>query len=283
MKTVGNYNKVSKELMDSIPTLEGTVTFQLLTGQPNPDEVEAKKTPMLYGKHQIRTAFRIKDPFAKEKGSSYVDIVVAEDWKDDKPTAAKPYIAGLGEVFFNGKFSLSEGNVEDEELYEVFMISPERLGSTCADKAVQPLFKLLDAAKESKEKISSIATLKKALGVAEEMSEAEATKVMASMNYSYGTPDELMAAIGDFAKNDPERFLFLVSDPKTELKATLKEALDKEVLSYDPSTLKVYHGKSVLTTLKDGTNVLDDIADWLNVASNGNTILDAVKKQVKKK
>lgn len=287
MKVVKNWNDISEKLKEEIPPLlpGQTATFQMLGGRPNPDEEERKKIPMLYGKQQLLTQFRVfdkykKDSSGKEKGG-YVDIVLAEDWIDDKPTKSRMFVAGHGEGFFGGKFDLMGGKIEDEELYEVLMLSPEREGTPCPDASVKPKFKILDFKKEAQEKTRDLTKFKKAVDLAINISDADAEKVLRSINRTYTNPDELRAAIGDLARTNPDLFLKVYDDPNRDTKAILKEAIDAGVIAFDAKG-KITMGDEIITTIKtkDGVELLEQLASWVNSAQNGKDVFASIKKQL---
>lgn len=287
MKVVKNFNDISEKLKEEIPPLlpGQTATFQMLGGRPNPDEEERKKIPMLYGKQQLLTQFRVfdkykKDSSGKEKGG-YVDIVLAEDWVDDKPTKSRMFVAGHGEGFFGGKFDLVGGKIDDEELYEVLMLSPEREGSPCPDASVKPKFKILDFKKEAEKKTKDLTTFKKAVDLAISISDEDAEKVLRSINRSYTNVDEMRAAVGDLARTNPELFLKIYDDPNKNTKAILKEAIEAGVIATDAKG-KVTMGDEILTTIKtkDGVELLEQLASWVNSAQNGKDVFASIKKQL---
>ena len=288
MKVVKDFNNISEKLKAQIPVLEPdqTATFQMLNGRPNTDDDDKKKNPVLYGKKQLQTQFRIFDPYktdstGKEVGG-YVDIVLAEDWANDKPTKAKMYVAGFGEGFFTGKFDLVGGRLEDEELYEVLMLSPERGNSLCPNKTVQPLFKLLDHKKETQKKTKDLTTFRRAVDLAINITAEEAEVVLRSINRSYTDADERIAAVGELARTNPDLFLKIYDDPQKQTKATIKQALEAGIISVD-SKGKVTMGAEILTTIqtKDGVEFLEQLTSWVNSAQNGKDVFSLIKKQLK--
>ena len=80
MKSSKVFNNISEDLKNKIPKLKPgeVVTFQMLNGTPNPDPDprEQQKEPVIYGKRQLLTSFRIYD---KGKGE-YVDVGAVETW-----------------------------------------------------------------------------------------------------------------------------------------------------------------------------------------------------------
>lgn len=288
MQVVKNWNNISEKLKEQIPTLQpGQVaTFQMLNGRPNTDDDDKKKNPILYGKKQLLTQFRIFDKYkldstGKKEVGGYVDIVLAEDWHEDKPTKAKMFVAGLGEGFYAGKFDLHEGNIEDEELYEILMISPEREGTLCPNTKIQPLFKLMDFKKEAAAKTKDLTKFKRAVELAISITGDDAAVVLRSINRSYPDVDERIAAVGELARTNPDLFLKIYDDPQKETKATLKEAMEAGVIGIDAKG-KVSMGTEVLTTIttKDGVELLEQLTAWVNSAQNGKDVFDAIKKQL---
>lgn len=288
MKIVKNFNAISDKLKEQIPLLQpGQVaTFQMLNGRPNADDDDKKKNPVLYGKQQLLTQFRVFDKFKKnsegKEVGGYVDIILADEWEDDKPTKAKMFVAGFGEGFFTGKFDLMQGNIEHEELYEVLMLSPEREGSLCPNATIHPKFKLIDFKKEAEAKTKDLSKFKRAVELAISISGEDAAVVLRSINRTYTDVDERIAAVGELARTNPDLFLKIYDDPQKETKATLKEAMEAGVIGIDAKG-KVTMGTEVLTTIstKDGTELLEQLTAWVNSAQNGKDVFGSIKKQLK--
>ena len=281
MQVVGNYNKISPQLEESIPALEGAAIFEMLNGVPNPepDATERAKQPQfLYGKTQLKTRFKIKDPHTKK----IVEIVVAEGWTNDgHPERAKLFVAGIGETHFGGIFTLQEGNVDHEELFRAFYISPEREGSPCPDAKITPLYRLVNKKAEGQKAININKELKEALELTEKMSVEDATNLMASLNQQFENETELRAAVGELAKADTKKFNKLYKDPNTKIKADVKFALDKGIIHYDHATRTVTLGDTLLTTLAADVEKIEGIASYLAGAKNGKNIVDGIRKQLK--
>ena len=289
MKVVKDFNNISDELREQIPVLAPgqVVTFQMLNGRPNEDDDDKKKNPVLYGKRQLLTSFRIFDKYKKDRTGKevggYVDIVLAEDWYEDKPTKSKCFVAGHGDGFFGGKFDLIGGKIEDEELYEVFMLSPEREGTLCPNRSIKPLFKLLDHKKEVERKTKDLTKFRRAVDLAIDISEEDAAVVLRSINKTYTDPQERKAAVGDLARTNPDLFLKIYDDPQKQVKATLKEAIENGIISVDAKGL-ITMGTETLTTIKtkDGIELLEQLTSWVNSATNGKDVFASIEKQLVK-
>jgi len=194
---------------------------------------------------------------------------------------SRMYVAGFGEGFFTGKFDLRQGNVEDEELYEVLMLSPEREGSLCPNANIRPKFKLLDFKKEAEKKTKDLSKFKRAVELAIGISGDDAAIVLRSINRTYTDVDERIAAVGELARNSPDLFLKIYDDPQKETKAILKEAMEAGVIGIDAKG-KISMGKELLTTIttKDGVELLEQLAAWVNSAQNGKDVFATIKKQL---
>lgn len=294
MKSTKFINNISDKLKAAIPKLkpQQTVTFQMLNGVPNPDpdEKERQKDPMLYGKVQVRTNFRIydkhiKDADGKEVGG-YVDVGCVDQWNGDTPDKFRFFVPGMGEYSrFGGKFSLTGGNVRDEELYEVLWLSPEREGSPCKDESVQPLFKILDVKGDSTASINKVDRLRKALKLSETISDKDARRVMAALNQpNYQDKEVLMAKIGELARDNYDLFLQTYDDPNSKVKAAIKTAFDSGLLKHDIASGSVTMGAVKLTDLKiEGTqSLVNEFTNFVNTAANGKDILENIEKQLEK-
>lgn len=290
MKSTKFINNISDELRKQIPRLTPgqVVTFQMLNGQPNPDpdEKEKAKEPVLYGKKQLRTNFRIFD----EAKGEYVDVGCVDRFDGEKPERFRMFVPGMGEHSrFPGKFSLTGGNVKDEELYEVLWLSPEREGSPCKDAAITPLFKILDLKADSKATVTKFDVLSKAIDIAKKLKadndEKAAKAIMAALNQpTFQDADVLFAKVKELATTKPDIFIQVAENKETSLIGTLREAIDAAVIDHDFATGKVTMGGVVLTTLKTETSeqFVHSLAKWIGSATNGKDVLNNIKKQLEK-
>lgn len=296
MKSTKVFNNISDKLKASIPVLKPgeTVVFQMLNGVPNPepDEKERSKSPILYGKKQIQTNFRIYDPYIKDETGNevggYVDVGCVDQWNRDEPVSFRFFVPGQGEFSqFQGKFLLSAGNIRDMELYEMLWLSNEREGNPHRDKTIEPLFKILDLKADSKVFVTRASLLRKALEIANELSndESKSKEILAALNQSYQDPEIMKAKIADLASSKPDVLIQVYESKDTPLKALLRDALDSGVLQHDFNTGKVKLGDVDIHTLKSSTqdSFITEMAAWLNTSENGKDVLSNIKSRMKKK
>jgi len=281
MKSTKTFNNISEKLLADIPKLKKgeTVVFQMLNGVPNPDpdDKEKNKYPVLYGKVQVQTNFRIQDPYT----NNGVDVGCVDIWDGDKPAKFRLLVPGMGEYSrFHGKFALTGGNLKDEELYEILWLSPEREGSPCSDSSVECLFKIMDVKADSKASVTKVSILRKALELAENIPVKKAREVMAALNQpNYQDEEVLLAKIGELARTTPDTFIQTYESAETPVRATIKEALDSNTISHDMATGEVKFGGVVLVTIKTTSSeaFINDFAKWINSTENGKDILNNIK------
>jgi hypothetical protein len=295
MKSTKTFNNISEELKREIPKLkQGEVkTFIMLNGTPNPDpdSREAAKEPILYGKKQLKTNFRIWDKYQKDsKGEvvgGFVDCGAVERWNKDEPERYIMLVPGMEMGSrFQGKFSLTGGNQKDEELFEILYLSPEREGTPCPDEGVAPLFRLIDFKSEIKHSNSRFETLKKAIDIADEITEDKAREVMAALNQpTYQDKEVLMPKLKDLARTQPDQFIKTYESDETPVRALVRDAINKNVLDHDFASGKVSLGGVGITTMKTETSeaFLPNFAKWLMTAENGKSVLNNIKSQMEKK
>lgn len=295
MKSSKTFNNISDKLKAQIPKLKPgeTVVFRMLNGTPNPDpdEKERQKHPVLYGKVQIQTNMRIFDPYQKDSEGNevggYVDIGCVDQWNGDQPVTFRFLVPGQGQYSrFQGKFSLTGGNAKDEELYEILWLSPQRKGSPCPDSSLPPMFEILDLKADSKATVTKFDRLKKALDIVAAMKPEGAREIMSALNQpNYQDELVLMAKIKEMASTNPESFIATYESNETPVRAAVKSALDAGVISHDLRTGEIKMGGTLIATLKSDSfdAFVGAFAKWLNTAANGADVLSNIKSRLVKK
>lgn len=299
MKSTKTFNNISDKLKAEIPRLKAgeVIIFQMLNGvdNPEPDEKERQKTPVLYGKRQIQTNFRIYDPYIKddagEEVGGYADVGCVDSWLRDEPVRFRMFVPGMGEYSqFQGKFSLSGSSIKDQELFEILWLSHEREGNKYRDTTVEPLFRMIDLKGESKASIGKVATLRKALDYVKSMNEdaageQRARAIMSALNQpTYQDKDVLMAKIGELASSKPDVLISVYESKDTPLKALIKEALDTNVIEHNLGTGELTLGGVVINTMKNVTGevLLTELVRWLDTSENGKDVLANIKSRMSK-
>jgi hypothetical protein len=304
MKVIGAFNKISDKLKKEIPKLKQgqTVTFQMINGQPNPDNEERQKTPVLYPKVQIRTRDTIYDPYQKdsegEEVGGFVEIGIVKssirlaNGENDIetelaiPGMIMPGKPAIGNWQFNGKFSFSGDSIKDIEAFEFFWLSNENESNPHRDKSVKALFKQVNLLEDSKQTIKTTNDLREALNIAADLDETTAREIAASLNWAnIAELPILTAKINDFATKFPTEFLKAYNSPKRKTKSLIRKALDSGIISFDPVTKTVTLGSEVVATLslRSGEDFLTAFTDWINTAKNGSDVFGNIEGQIEQK
>lgn len=296
MKSSKVFNNISDKLKASIPKLKHgqSVVFQLTNGVPNPepDEKEKSKQPVLYPKVQLITNFRLFDPFktnsSNEEVGGYVDVGCVDSWKGDEPIAFRCFIPGKNGngsfmSMFPGKWELKGGNVADEELYEILYLSPQRVGTPCPDSSVEQIFKIVDAMEDAKKVSTKFDRLTKVIDILKDIKPAKAREVLSAVNQPVYQDDSIaLANIKDWAKSNVDDFLAAYESPETPIKATIKEAMTAGKLDFNLSSGDVKIGKTVITNMRLSAydDFIPEFARWINTAENGKQVLQNITSQL---
>ncbi len=292
MKSTKNFNNISAELKKQItPLKQGEkVIFQMLNGVPNPepDEKERSRTPVLYGKVQIPTNFKVYDKYLKDESGNVtggiVEVGCVETWDGDKPLRFRRLVPGeAGGSQFAGKFELNGNSVSDVELYEVLFIHPERKGSDCSDESLEPVFEIVNAKADTLKVANKIDILRKALDILKTISKQDQLEVMAALNQpTYQDDDILKLKVSELAKDNPDDFIKAYESKDRSTVAMLKTAYDQNIITYEVATGNVLLGKTTVATIAGNelTQVPSLLAEYLKNAKNGEQVLENIKAQV---
>lgn len=283
MRVIGNFNKVSDELLKTVPALEQGKTqwFKALWGKKEVDP-ESGIEEILYGKSQLPTRDRIKDPFTKK----LVEIGIPLTIEDDKVISTAFFMPGMGEHVFPGVFGFTGGVIEDEDKYEFCMLSNFNAKNPNRDVSVTPMFEpmyQIDIHKESRKKTNK---LRDALNIIDGMTPTEVTDFADSMNWTdESSNDILLSRIEDFAKKDPESFLKLQLNPSIKIKALIGRGFRFGIISHDitKNTVSWAKGSILIATFDKTTNkdITLQFSEWIQTHDKGKTVKISLEKQVK--
>lgn len=302
MKSSKTFNNISDKLRAKLAAAKlkpgQSVVIQMMNGVPNPepDEKERSKDPILYPKVQLLTKYRIYDDGQKDEGGNivggYVDVGLVDSWKGDEPIAFRCFVTGSNPSSakatmpsrFQGKFELRGGNVREEELYEILFLSPQRKGTPCPDDNVEQVFKFVDHKAEATQSVTRFNILEKAIKYCKEITAEKANQVMLAMRQpTFQDEAVLMAKVKDIARDKPEDFIKAYESADTPTISLIREALAANVLSYDLATGKVNMGAVEIATVKAGNyeEFPETFAAWMKTSDGGNELQTNISSQVK--
>jgi hypothetical protein len=163
---------------------------------------------------------------------------------------------------------------EHIEMFEYLELHPKLEGGLFRDTKAPAMFVRVDELKESKTKLRLKENRSAALMVATRMNEQEVRNFAAAMNWNeLADLDILKDKMTEIADKDPDFFRKFVDDPRQEYKATIKRAMDQNIVSFVPTEHKFIWASngSTIAVLEraDGMNFLDQMADWVMAHKNG--------------
>lgn len=268
----GHYNdlspKLRKELTDKINGFGKKVRYKFNISHDNPDPQKyngATVWPFMYVLDPC--TFRITDPHENRDGVSKakeIGLVNKLD-KDGKPESfqkIKIWSRHQGILTFD----LTEPGDFDMVMY--LELHPKLKGGKFAAKDKQQLVERIDEHQEAKTQREQRSAKIKALRVAEEMSEEQVKKFADAMLWdSTDEPELLKNKVESLAESNPEFFNDLVAGKNVEYQATVKRAMDSQIISFDPAEYKyIWVGnQQTITVLQPvGTkNHVEKLAEWL--------------------
>lgn len=283
-----NINKISKELQEELDTkrLEKgqTVQFRLLDSKLNPDPVERRKEGKEFIWKQSECIVgkdRIKDPYS----GKIVDIAVVRNVDENGKVAVDKLYVPARDT--NGFITIVGGNTEQERWYEFLLICNENESNPNRSKDVKAKFKLIDAAKESKEQNRADDILTEMLVLVKSLSKAERQEIAAAYGWDRHTDDEVITQrLREIVKKDPEGFSKIVGNKyDLSVRAIISDALAENVVTYAPLENKFTFTKTneVICTLtrSETAEPNDQFLEWIKTHNSGKAVLNNIKKLLK--
>lgn len=181
-----------------------------------------------------------------------------------------------------GLLSLDLQYVEHIEMFEYLELHPKLEGGLLRDKNIPAMFARVDDLKEAKTKLKQKELRSTALMVATRMSEKEVRDFSAAMNWNeLDDLDILKDKMTEIADTNPLFFQTFMDDPLIESKATIRRAMDANIISWIPVENKfvwVSNGGAIaMLDRVEGDKYLDQMANWFRAHKNGEEVYKKIK------
>lgn len=273
LEQIAHFNDLSDglraKLEKEMESFGKKVRFKFNVSNPNPDPEKYNGPviwPFLYTLDPM--TFNITDKEEKRPGKSKSKQIGMVSQVDEKGIPIK-----FNRVRVYGRhkgvlpFDLT--NIEDQKHVMYMLLHPKLTGGMFSDPSKQQVFERIDDKKEalvSKERRNQ---KKLALNVASEMSTKELKEFASAMLWDENEdPDILRNMAEDLADNNPEMFNDLVASKSIEFRATVKRALDNQIIAYNPVEFKFMwvSNQQTITVLGeglDGKSEVERLAEWL--------------------
>lgn len=280
LKQLGQYNDLSpallKQLEDKIISFGNEVRYRFDIEKENPDKTFYNGKTIFPGKYTLDPAvFTITDKLEDRAGKSKTKTIALIKKYEDKGSH------GL-EVEFNkvrisaparGILRLDLTNEEDKEICMFMELHPKLSGGMFYDTTRIAVVSRIDEELEAEALIKERAEKRKAANAVADMGLKELQSFADAMDWDSTQKESVLRNLAEeLAENDPAYFNDLIADKKIEYLALIKQALDRNIISFDPAELKYSYAdnKQVITTLSPNGDKTDKekFAEWLQVGGD---------------
>jgi hypothetical protein len=261
------YNNISDklrlELEKKIESFGKIARYKFNISHPNPDKTlhSGKKEvwPAIYTLKP--TVFTIIDPYDKQRKN--IALYNGLD-NDGKLRFKKIKVNAVAE----GNYALDLTDPDNQQIACVLELHPRLVDGQFKDKNKMQMIVRIDEKKLAGEKRTERSERVKALNKAQSMSEKEIVQFADAMLWdSADEPSILRDRIEEMAETTPSAFNKLFDGKSVEYRATIKKALDKQVIGFNPAEWKFIWSanQETLTVLQpiDGLNEVEQLAEFL--------------------
>lgn len=283
LQKVESFNDIPKEMLPPKLAKGEIVTFQFVTGKPNPvpKNERGQRDPDIIYNVSIRIPTR---DTIKTTDGRIIDIGV--DPKSDKDGNIRTRFLAIKANDNGGFFSVVEGDITTEIFYEFLMLTNLNETNQYRDQNVLPLFKQVDPKKEAKMMISRGEAIGTATNAVIAMNVGELRQLAASLNMNSENDIEVLRGdIMRMAIEAPEKFIKIVDNPDMQMKAMVKRALELSLVTYEPVERKfVWNTGTTIARMDfvEGKDHLDGMVDWIKTHPNGLEVANKLKSLVSK-
>lgn len=283
LKPIKEYNNLSPELRDRLvkqrEAVGKTVKYKFYIAKKNPDGQNTGGEylyPAVYTLTPV--TYTIVDP--GDKMPKLVGLAQAID-RYGQIEEVRMNRVTMPERF-QGILTLDLNYPEHIELFEYIEMHPKLEGGFLRDKNIPAMVVRVDDLKEAKTKLKQRELRSTALIVATRMSEKEVRDFAAAMNWNeLEDLDILKDKLTKIADEDPAFFQKFMDDPLIESKATIRRAIDANIIAWIPVESKfswVSNGTTIaMLERSEGDKYLDQMANWFRAHKNGEEVYKKIK------
>jgi len=287
LEPVAHYNNLSAKLREEIEAkLKGfgkSVRYKFDISKPNPDPAKYNGDTVWPNRYTLDPAvWDVTDPYevAGKSKSKKIGIVEAVD-ENGKPNRFRKIRVMAPQ---KGVLILDLENSQ-EDYYTAFALElhPKLIGGKFEDKNAYRVVTRIDENAEAETKRKERTARKKALDAAESMEDADIVNFADAMMWDSGEPANILRnKVEELAETDPEFFNDLIEKKEIQVRALVKQALDKRIITHDPVENKFMWASNMqlITALPVSltANHVQQFAEWLVV---GGSKAEEVHKKIK--
>ena len=287
LEPVAHYNNLSAKLREEIEAkIKGfgkSVRYKFEISKPNPDPAKYNGDTVWPNRYTLDPAvWDVTDPYevAGKSKSKKIGIIEAVD-ENGKPNRFRKIRVMAPQ---KGVLILDLENSQ-EDYYTAFALElhPKLIGGKFEDKNAYRVVTRIDENAEAETKRKERTARKKALDAAESMEDADIVNFADAMMWDSGEPANILRnKVEELAETDPEFFNDLIEKKEIQVRALVKQALDKRIITHDPVENKFMWASNMqlITALPTSltANHVQQFAEWLVV---GGSKAEEVHKKIK--
>jgi len=274
LQQIGIYNDISKSLTQKLEAkLESfgkIVRYRFNIERENPDKTYHDGKTIFPQTYTLDpTIFKINDIDDATGKTKTKSIALIKEYKyNDRNQLEFIYGKVRVKAGQRGILRLDLENDEDREMCMYLELHPKLNGGLFSDKERIPVFKRIDENAEAKEKIEERSIRRKAMAIAEDMQGKALIDFSDAMGYdSSQDPTVLKNMVEELAEAEPKFFADLVESKEVEYRSTIRQAMNKGVIAFDPADYKyIWVGNNmtiaVLSPVGDKSEV-EKFSQWL--------------------
>ena len=286
LEPVAHYNNLSAKLREEIEAkIKGfgkSVRYKFEISKPNPDPAKYNGDTVWPNRYTLDPAvWDITDPYevAGKSKSKKIGIIDGID-ENGKPNRFRKIRVMAPQ---KGVLILDLENQEDYYTAFALELHPKLIGGKFEDKNAYRVVTRIDENAEAETKRKERTARKKALDAAESMEDADIVNFADAMMWDSGEPANILRnKVEELAETDPEFFNDLIEKKEIQVRALVKQALDKRIITHDPVENKFMWASNMqlITALPVSltANHVQQFAEWLVV---GGTKAEEVHKKIK--
>jgi hypothetical protein len=298
LQQVAHFNdlspKLRQELEDKIKSFGKKVRyrFNISSNNPDPEKYNGPTVwPQMYVLDPI--TFDIVDPYEDRPGKSKQKKIGMVETTDEKglPTAfhrIRVHKRHQGIVLFEIEDTEGVPNIEDQMSIMYLELHPKLNGGRFANKNQKQIISRIDEKQEAKEGRERRTEQRKALSAATAMTEKEVKDFASAMLWDEHEEMEVLRdKVEAMAETNPELFNDVVEGKNIEYRSTIKRALDKQLISYNPAEFVFIwtSNQQKIVSLGagiNGENEVERFADWcMTNGIKGDEVYKKIKALVK--
>ena len=286
LEPVAHYNNLSAKLREEIEAkLKGfgkSVRYKFEISKPNPDPAKYNGDTVWPNRYTLDPAvWDVTDPYevAGKSKSKKIGIVEAVD-ENGKPNRFRKIRVMAPQ---KGVLILDLENQDDYYTAFALELHPKLIGGKFEDKNAYRVVTRIDENAEAETKRKERTSRKKALDAAESMEDTDIVNFADAMMWDSGEPANILRnKVEELAETDPEFFNDLIEKKEIQVRALVKQALDKRIITHDPVENKFMWASNMqlITALPVSltANHVQQFAEWLVV---GGAKAEEVHKKIK--